>query len=424
VRLTEQFLRWLERSQVSPYDYIMNAVDTLGSWLAVKPGYLGSPAQFSFNNLKNALPAVLMHGDLSANYGTNPIADTYCFSDVTSGYADIKDFINNLPNGDDAKSLALGIDRMLLGHWSGVDNYNARMTYHKSGVYDDAAEKYLRGLLFHYPNMKAYFNDKLAIGLNLSTATFDQVVAAIKAALYPGSNSFEDIRADYIYSYTPAHIYPYLSSYLPSGTPSPTYNETVDNISINAVHLWVRTILVDESENEFSNEAIVSTTDYEASISRKYKHSYNADIWGYERGEIGLIKADRYANQTNDTWRYDISAVDFTKILQGIEGAQFKVYDANTGTLLTFVKTVDANGVSVYAVNNSGITTVTTGKDGVLRLTGLPDEVYLVEIGADGYYTGVQSGTIDVRNGNNVAMFGRPSGVVLRINSTPTKPYP
>ncbi|MCL2328326.1 MAG: prealbumin-like fold domain-containing protein, partial [Bacteroidetes bacterium] len=478
----DNFLKWQE----TPYDYLMRQVDKLGDMLRVVanqklvqyPTLTAWLAQFGsdhsywtavysaiedpevFNNFKAQLAAQLKYGYLWETYGapnTHPnsnyagartfIADEFCFTKRTGPHEGLKRFLYD--GGQEINNLAKGIDYMLQGgtnlSWNlvGQGNFNERMTSYINGEYDYMIDGYLTGVLFHFPRMKEYFNEFLNLGFaNPKTASIPQMASAIKSQLYPGSPVFAKLRGEYIMngpwgfenaaeSFPPGST---LNNYLPvlkkSGIMYPdetkldyaAHPENYD-IAISAVHLWYRTILIDEDKAEFSNEVKISTKGYETGTKREYKHSYNAGIWGHKRGEIGLIKADRYVNQTYDTWRYNISAVDFTRIPQGIEGAQFKVYDANTNTLLTFVKTVDSNGISVYDYSNSGISTVTTGKGGILRLTGLPDDVYLVEIGTDGYYTGVQSGTIDVRSGNNVAMFNRPSGVALRkFNADETIP--
>jgi hypothetical protein len=180
----ERFLRWLETSLENPYDYLMIRVDELEKLLKTKPGYTGSSAATDFNNLKADLPAQLQYGDPSATYGTGAIAAAYRFLDASGTYANIKAFINGLGASDNAYSLALGIDRMLAGYYSwDIDSYNVRMNNYKNGTYDKMANNYLEGLLFHFPNMKKYFNERLELGLNLSTASFGQIVSAIKTAV-------------------------------------------------------------------------------------------------------------------------------------------------------------------------------------------------------------------------------------------------
>ena len=458
------FLRWQE----TPYYYLMGNVDKLGVLLRAKadevlvqyPTLTAYLTQFGsdhsywtkvyesiedpevFDNFKAQLAAELKYGYLWETYGTSSIEDKYCFTERPSGdpFEGLKRFL--FDSGTEINNLAKGIDLMLKGNVWGQGNYNERMTKYINGDFDHLIDGYLNGMLFHFPRMKEYFNQFLNLGFaNPKTAPISQMAAAIKQLLYPGSPTFAQLRAEYIMLWNnnldnKAESFPpgsTIVNYLPvlkkEGLhPDETHNDYAAhpenyNIAVSAVHLWYRTILIDENEAEFSNDVKVSTKSYEIETKRIYKHSFNAGIWGHERGEIGLIKADRYANRTTDAWRSDISAVDFTKIVQGIEDAEFEVYEFGTNVLLSFEKTVDENGISVYTVNNSGITTVTTGKGGTLKLTGLPDEIYLKEIGASGYYTGVQSGKIDVSDGNNVAMFDRPSGVALRkFNADETLP--
>jgi hypothetical protein len=127
----------------------------------------------------------------------------------------------------------------------------------------------------------------------------------------------------------------------------------------------------------------------------------------------------REINRTTGPWDYNVDLSTFSQIPNGIAGAEFKAYyaDDHTPVTLRLIDDGEDTGIPVYsALSAAGIPadTVITGKNGTLRLVGLLRDIYLEEIGADGYYTGSLSDTIKVTSGNNVAMYDIPSGAALR----------
>ncbi|MCL2487292.1 MAG: SpaA isopeptide-forming pilin-related protein, partial [Oscillospiraceae bacterium] len=371
-----------------------------------------------------------------------------------------------------AQTLAVNLASMVSG------DYKDRFDTYREGGWNWIADGYLKGLLFHFPNMINYFDDVLDLGLT-GTESFEQVMNRIKTTLGRGGG-YAAIRADYCKGNTfyllcdtydtpieradwPHDIIGYkngdlsnnlLAQYLPIDTsalapdgasigstyrPKPSnpaetnimsifgpydYMDPLDQLSISNVRLWYRTVLIDESEDEFTNDVKITTNDYTKTVNKRWRHFYNATIWGRLPNQLGFIKADNYANQRTVEWEYDVTPNNFVKIVQGVAGAKFEVYYKDGNILLPFIKVSETGGIPIYkrVVEedpdfHQAVTQLTTGKNGTFKLTVLPDDdIYLKEVSIGRYYpSGTLSGDINpFMLGDNVAMFDIPSGAALR----------